>query len=116
MARSTGRAKPSSGPALATAAGASVRDRPQRSFSHRFSLSWLPALIVAANTAYAGLFTYQGLVGTSHHATAATGLYGSILLVLCLVPANLLRIRQLSRARPLWARFASSPGCASLSG
>jgi DMSO/TMAO reductase YedYZ heme-binding membrane subunit len=105
MTRSIGRpiSKPSSGPSpAAAAAGAPGRDRLRRSFSRRFSLHWLPALIVAANTAYAGLFTYQGLLGTSHHATAATGLYGSILLVLCLVPANLLRIRQLSRVRPLW--------------
>jgi hypothetical protein len=50
----------------AQAAGASGRSQPQRSFLRRFSLHWLPALIVAANTSYAGLFTYQGLVGTSH--------------------------------------------------
>lgn len=68
----------------------------------RFSLLWLPALILVTNTAYAGLFTYQGLVGASHHATAVTGLYGSILLVLALVPANLLRIRQLGGVRALW--------------
>lgn len=87
MTRSTGRpiSKPSSGPSpAAAAAGAPGQDPPQRSFLRRFSLRWLPALIVASNTAYAGLFTYQGLVGTSHHATAATGLYGSILLVLYL--------------------------------
>ncbi len=93
----------SSGPSPAVAAGAPGQSRPRRSFLRRFSLHWLPALILVTNTAYAGLFTYQGLVGTSHHATAATGLYGSILLVLALVPANLLRIRQLSGVRPLWA-------------
>lgn len=87
----------------AATAEASGRSRPQRSFLRRLSLHWLPALIVVANTAYAGLFTYQGLVGTSHHATAVTGLYGSILLVLGLVPTNLLRIKRLSGVRPLWA-------------
>jgi DMSO/TMAO reductase YedYZ heme-binding membrane subunit len=66
-------------------------------------LHWLPTLIVAVNTAFAGLFTYEWLVGSSHHATATTGLYGSILLVLCLVPANVLRIKRLSRVSPLWA-------------
>ena len=81
---------------------ASGRSRPRRSFLRRFSLHWLPVLILASNTAYAGLFTYQGLVGTSHHATAVTGLYGSILLVLSIIPADLLRIKRLSRVEPLW--------------
>ena len=92
---------PSSGLSPATATPG--RSRPRRSFLRRFSLHWLPALILAANTAYAGLFTYQGLVGTSHHATAVTGLYGSILLVLSIIPANLLRIKRLSRVKPVWA-------------
>jgi DMSO/TMAO reductase YedYZ heme-binding membrane subunit len=105
MTRSTDRLvpSPSSGRSPAARAEAFGLSRPQRSFLRRFSLHWLPALILAANTAYAGLFTYQGLVGTSHHATAVTGLYGSILLVLGLVPTNLLRIKRLSGVRPLWA-------------
>lgn len=68
--------------------GRGARDR---SFLRWFSLRWLTTFIVLVNVAYAGLITFQCLVGTIRHATADTGIYGSILLVFALVPANLLR-------------------------
>lgn len=76
MTRSTDRPVPSlsserSPVALAEARG---RSRPQRSFLRRFSLHCLSPLMLVVNTADAGIFTYGGLVGTSDHATAVTGL------------------------------------------
>jgi DMSO/TMAO reductase YedYZ heme-binding membrane subunit len=79
---------PASGPSLVDTPGRGTRDR---SFLRWFSLRWLTTLIVLTNVTYAGLITTQALAGTIRHATADTGIYGSILLLFALVPANLLR-------------------------
>lgn len=78
--------------------GRGARDR---SLLRWFSLRWLSTLIVLANVAYAGLITVQFLAGAYRHPTVNTGLYGVILLVLALVPANLLRIRWFKRRKPI---------------
>lgn len=105
MSRSTDRPVPSPSSERSPVALAEVRGRfrPQRSFLRRFSLHCLSPLMLVVNTADAGIFTYGGLVGTSHHATAVTSLYRYILLVLSVVPANLLRIKRLSGVGLLWA-------------
>ena len=86
MTHGTDHPVPASSPVDAPGRGA--RDR---SFLRRFSLRWFKTIIVLANVAYAGLITFRCLAGTIRHATADTGIYGSILLVFALVPANLLR-------------------------
>lgn len=77
------------------------RGASDRSFPRWFSLRWLTTLIVLANVAYAGLITTQALAGTIRHATADTGIFGSILLVFALVPANLLRFGWFKKRKPL---------------
>jgi DMSO/TMAO reductase YedYZ heme-binding membrane subunit len=88
----------SSGPSPAYPPGRGAR---VRSLLRRFSLRWLTTIIVLANAAYAGLITVQFLAGAYRHATADTGLYGTILLVLTLVPANLLRFGWFKRRKPV---------------
>ncbi|MDP8953099.1 MAG: hypothetical protein M3N18_12855 [Actinomycetota bacterium] len=94
MTRATDHPVPISSPVDTPGRGA--RDR---SPLRRFSLRWLTALIVLANVAYAGLITVQSLAGAYRHATMDTGIYGSILLVFALVPANLLRFGGFKRRK-----------------
>lgn len=89
---------PASEPSPVDAPGRVARDR---SFLRWFSLRWLSTLIVLVNVSYAGFITVQFLSGAYRHATADTGLYGVILLVLTLVPANLLRIRWFKSKKPV---------------
>ena len=88
----------SSGPSPADPPGRGAR---VRSLLRRFSLRWLTTIIVLANAAYAGFITVQFLAGAYRYATADTGLYGTILLVLTLVPANLLRFGWFKRRKPV---------------
>ncbi len=96
MTHSTNR--PASGPSLVYTPGRGAR---HRSFLRWFSLRWLTTLIVLTNIAYSGLITTQALAGTIRHATADTGIYGSILLLFALVPANLLRFGWFKKWKPL---------------
>lgn len=90
-----------SGAALSLSSGVDTpgRGARERSLMRWFSLRWLTTLIVLVNVAYAGLITVQSLAGAYRHATMDTGLYGAILLLFALVPANLLRFEWFKRRK-----------------